>query len=150
MNECIWDLAGVWPALGACITAQIFNIDGRLRALLALLKFRRASQTSIDAVNRFAEEVRGPSEKRNRIIHDPWGIRPDGIPTRLHITANKKLRFDFVVADIPQLQKDMETIKQCVAGFVAIRKTILDELPTLQKIPESELRPIVEVPNQQT
>ena len=30
----IWHLAGVYPAIGACITTQIYTLDGRLKALV--------------------------------------------------------------------------------------------------------------------
>jgi hypothetical protein len=43
INEAIWMTADVSPALGACMTAQIFNINGRLIALVALLKERGAN-----------------------------------------------------------------------------------------------------------
>ena len=50
INFATWAVAGIAPALGACMTAQINSLDGRLRALLALLKLRRAPASLIKNV----------------------------------------------------------------------------------------------------
>jgi len=129
------------------MTAQIFNINGRLNALLALLKIRRASTKTIDAVNKFADEIRGPSERRNRIVHDPWGRnQTDGSTTKIEITANKKLKFEIVSVDLAEVKKDVDMIIDSVLKFVAIKKLIEAEIPTLPDIPEAELRPVRDGP----
>ena len=55
VNSIIWDLAGVRPALGACITAQIYPMHARLNALVALLRLRRAPLVLVGKVNNFAD-----------------------------------------------------------------------------------------------
>ncbi|MCH7540335.1 MAG: hypothetical protein IH999_08070 [Proteobacteria bacterium] len=147
INEVIWGLAETPPAYGACITAQIFTIDGRLKALLALLKLRRANTKTIKSVNRFVEAARGPSEKRNRMAHDAWGFgTKSGAPSKIEVTADKKLVFRLRAVDINELKKDVREIEECVVRFVGIRDQILAELPSLPDIPPSELRPISEGP----
>lgn len=151
INESIWALADVEPAYGACMTAQIYTIEGRFRALLALLKKRRADTHTIALVNKFAESARGPNDKRNRIIHDPWGF---GILTgstfRIEITAARKLVFQLRRVDIAELEKDQEAIHDCVDKFVDIRDRILAEIPSLPEIPLTERRPIIEGPRRMT
>lgn len=149
-NECIWFLAGTPPALGACLTAQIFNIDGRLRALQSLLRIRRASDATIRDVSRFSDECRGPSEKRNRLIHDPWGRSHEGRSSKIEITAKKALKFELRDVELSEVEADVAAISRCVMRFVEIRAKILAELPTLPEIPRSELHPIVQVPDRST
>jgi hypothetical protein len=147
MNAAIWTVAEVPPAYGACLTAQIFTIDGRLRALLSLLKIRRVSQPTIDALNKFAENIRGVSEMRNRIIHDPWGRREiDGATVKIEITANRKLRFEHKQVDLSEVRKSVDLIIDSVVKFIEIRDLIVAEISTLPDIPASELRPIIEGP----
>ncbi len=151
INESIWALAEVEPAYGACLTAQIYTIDGRLRALLALLKKRRADKRTITLVNKFAESARGPSDKRNRIIHDPWGFSPlDGSPSKIEITADKKLVFRLRDVDVAEIENDQRVIHDCVIKFIDIRDRIRAEIPSLPEIPLTELRPIIEGPRQKT
>ncbi len=151
INESIWALAEVEPAYGACLTAQIYTIDGRLRALWALLKKRRADKRTIALINQFAESARGANDKRNRIIHDPWGLSPlDGSPSKIEITADKKLVFRLREVDIAEIENDQKAVHACVIKFIGIRDQILAEIPSLPEIPLTELRPIREGPRQKT
>ena len=61
VNDCIWALSGTPWGAGACVTAQIYALDGRMRALVALLKLRRANELA-KKVNSFHEKSRCASE----------------------------------------------------------------------------------------
>jgi len=127
------------------MTSQIFTIDGRLRALLALLKVRQADQTIVKKVNKFVEYIRGPSEIRNRTIHDPWGNQQDGSVTQFEITANKSLTFRIKKVEVSELESRRDQTYQCIQKYIEIKEAIEAALPTLPKIPHSELHPIREV-----
>ncbi len=142
INHCIWELAGVPPATGACLTAQMVSLHSRLSALLALLKLRRASNATVAAVNSFADDSRGPNEMRNRIVHDVWMKGSDLSVVRLEITAPKKLKFGLRPVTSDELDKNYSTIRKFVLRSASLRNGILDELPSLPEIPESELHPI--------
>lgn len=144
INWCIWAVAGIAPTLGACITSQIYTIDGRFKALLALLKFRQAPDELIKAVNKLAEDSRGPSEIRNRIIHDPWLWNPQGEVVRFEITAPKKLRFELVRTDLEKLKADFGTIRDFATRTRDLRKAIYAVLPALPEIPREALYPITD------
>ena len=152
INEVIWELAETPPAYGACMTAQIFSLDGRLRALLALLKLRRADKTLIKAVNKFSESARKPVERRNRVVHDPWGFRQisesESQASQIEVTANRNLVFRLRDIDIDELDKDQQIIHDCVLKFIEIRDKIFAEISSLPEIPQSELRPIRRDPRQ--
>ena len=141
-----WELADVRPALGACLTSQIFTLQNRLAALLALAKLRQLDPAIIKRINKFSEEVRVGQEIRNRIVHDQWlrdkrNLRAMG---RLRITAAKKL--DFAIQSIPlsELKADLEKLEKFHKKFLEIRDAIEAALPTLPEIPPSELHPIIE------
>jgi hypothetical protein len=103
INFATWAVAGIAPALGACMTAQINSLDGRLRALLALLKLRRAPASLIKNVNKFADEIRGPNERRNRIIHDAWYWNSSGQVARMEVVAPRKLKMDLIETSLAWL-----------------------------------------------
>jgi hypothetical protein len=142
ISHLTWRLAGVYPALGACITAQIYTFNGRVDALIALLRLRQADKKLIADVNRFKERSRGPQELRNRIVHDAWtrGKRKNiGRLMRLEVTARNKLSFDLLPTTQKQLKEDEQTIRQFVFSFGPLRARILDALPTLPGIPVGQL-----------
>lgn len=143
INEAIWTLAEVEQAYGACMTAQIYTLDGRLKALLSLLKLRRAPDKLITMVNKFTESARGPLEKRNRAVHDPWGFTPSGKTAKIEITANRKLVFNLRWVETEELVKDRDEIGNCVERCNAVYDAIMAALPSLPEIPQTELRPIV-------
>jgi hypothetical protein len=139
INVTIWALADTRPALGACITSQIFTLQARLDALLALAKIRQLDSSIIKQINKFADDSRGGQEIRNRIIHDMWlqdRLNP-GHMGHLRITAAKKL--EFVIASVPlfELTADLEKLEDLCARFSAIRKSIEVALPLLPDKPSA-------------
>ena len=148
VNAAIWALAEVRPALGACMTSQIYVFNARLSALLALAKVRRVDEAIITRINKFAEKVRAGQDKRNRAVHDIW-LNDQKTPWnmgRLRITAEKKLNFKIKSVMFPELAADLELIENLSTEFRAIRDAIEAALPTLPEIPHTELHPIIETP----
>jgi hypothetical protein len=146
INATIWELAEVRPSLGACLTAQIGTVQARLSALLALMKLRRVDTKLLKKVNRFAERVRGPNELRNRIIHDQWvndRINPEQMG-RIEIVAPKALTMEIKPITIEALREDLEKISECRFEFGALRNEIRGVLPTLPRMSQRELTPIIE------
>jgi hypothetical protein len=146
LNFSIWAVAGLAPTLGACITSQIYTLQGRWSALLALLKLRKAPKSLIDLVNELAEASRGPLEIRNRTIHDDWVWRKDGTVGRFEITAPKKLKFDIIPVSRDELTANLETILRFNDRIVDMRRTLYAALPTLPKMSPEELRPLTDDP----
>lgn len=144
VNLAISHLAGVYPAIGACITSQIFTIDGRLKALQALLKLRQAPDTLQRRVNRFAEKVRKPQDLRNRVIHDQWfqGTESKAM-SQLEIGAKGTLTYGFKPVPIKYLDEAREKIQEAMKEASEIRDAIEAVLPTLPDIPLKELQPTV-------
>lgn len=143
INECIWKLAGMAPAVGACVTSQIFTVNNRLAAVIALMYRRGFSPADIRQVNRFANEVRGLAEKRNRAIHDPIFVHPgEGKAGRLEVTAQGRPVFDIVPVTPEELKAIRKEIWATTEKFLEIRQGILDTLPTLPQLPNAEHVPV--------
>lgn len=147
INQAIWRLSNTYPALGACVTAQIFTVDGRLKALASLLKIRRADKKLIDRLNKFTEAVRTPTVLRNRNIHDLWAtsVRDKNTAYRIQITAQHKLSFERIEVTIDSLKSDHKKIHECLKQFGRIHDAILAAAPTLPGIPRGELIPMYPV-----
>lgn len=144
INLSIWHLAGVYPAIGACITEQIYTLDGRTRALLALLKLRRASDELERRVNRFSDKTRKAQDVRNKIAHHTWhqGVESKEM-MQLEIGAKRTLTYDFKHIPIESLKTDQDTVRNAMREAAAIRDAIEASLPTLPEIPLGELHPTV-------
>lgn len=147
IDVCIWALADIRPALGACITAQIYTTNGRISALLALADVRNLDPRIIGKVNKFASAYRDALDARNRTIHDLWlkdQRQPENMG-RLRIKADKKLKFSIESYTLLELQSDMHTVEKRVTEFDTIRKSIEAALPSLPEIPSVKLHPIREI-----
>jgi hypothetical protein len=144
INMSVWHLAGVYPAVGACLTEQIFTLDGRMKALAALLKLRQAPKHLIQQVNKFSEKSRKAHDIRNRIAHHTWhqGNESKRI-SQLEIGARHTLTYGFVPVPIEKLRADQDTVRNAMKESAAIRDAIETSLPTLPEIPLVELHPIV-------
>jgi hypothetical protein len=145
ISMCIWHLAGVYPAVGACISSQIFTLDGRLKALKSLLTLRRAPEELCKRINKFSERVRGPLELRNRVIHDQWfsDDRTPALMQQMEIGAKGTLTYGFKPVPIAQLKDDHSKIVSAMIEASEIRDAVEDALPTLPEIPSRELHPII-------
>ena len=140
----IWHLAGVYPAIGACITGQIYTLQGRISALVALMNLRKAPTNLISRVNKFSESVRKPLEIRNRLVHDQWfRTKETGQMKQLEIGAKGTLTYGFKRIDIEPLTADMEVVRTAMREAGSIRDAIETALPTLPEIPLEALHPTV-------
>jgi hypothetical protein len=143
-NDVIWRLASIHTALGACITAQIFTLDNRLKAILALMKLRQMDQKLIDRVNRFSERVREANELRNRILHDMWLISGDRKSmSQLEVTAKGQLSYKLKKIEIEELKNDCAKIRERHDEFNEIRYDIADAIASLPPIPREAQLPIL-------
>jgi hypothetical protein len=144
INLSIWHLAGIYPAIGACMTEQIFTLDGRLKALLALLKLRRAPEALVTRVNKFGEKSRKAQDVRNKIAHYTWHQGTESKQMlQLEIGAKRSLTFGFKPILIESLKADQDTVRNAMREAVEIRDVTEATLPKLPEIPLGELHPIV-------
>jgi len=75
ISNVIWRLAGIDMETGACLTAQMFTVQSRNRALLALYRLRGGNEAFAKRLNQFfAIQVDPVSRERNRFVHDPLAV----------------------------------------------------------------------------
>ncbi len=150
INETIWMIANVYPALGNCITSQIFALSARLQALITLAQVRRFDEGLIKQLHKFSEEIRGTLEKRNRSMHDPMMRRVnDSSAARLELTAKAKPTYAITPISLEDLEKTLVEINEQIAKFNVIQNLLHAALQTLPQIPMSELVPILQRPRPQ-
>jgi hypothetical protein len=130
----IWRLAGMEHQQGACITAQLMGIWPRTNSLVALLTYHKARtpalQPLIKRVNVFGDSCRGPSEQRNRIIHDPWYAETEsGTPTaqfrsmpksnpKFGLEDQDKTEFLNLLHDIGELANEAKAISREIGAIL--------------------------------
>jgi hypothetical protein len=143
----LWSLLEVNPTLGACLTAQIYSFNAKLDALLSIMKLRNVPRSLIDRVNKFTQTHREALESRNRFVHDVWlkdNLNPDAMG-RSTMSARRKLDFRTETVSVESLKDDMATISRSQETITAIRKDVIDALPTLPKIPHEALHPLSDI-----
>jgi len=147
VNKTIWALALVPPALGSCITSQIYTLNAKLDALVALMNIRKVDPSIIRKTNQFSSTIREAQEARNRIMHDYWyqDKRENHKMGRLTITEKKILEFKIISIAIEDLRKDVEKIENKRFEFAEIEDQINLILPSLPPIPHALLHPITEI-----
>jgi hypothetical protein len=142
INLSIWHLAGVYPAIGACITEQIYTLDGRLKAIQSLLKLRRAPDDLLRKVNHFAETSHKAQAIRNRVAHDAWHQSDESKKMyQLTIGARGKLTYGFKPLSLADLELDRDEVQRAMRKAATLRDAIELSLPTLPEIPIGELHP---------
>ena len=130
MNDAIWELANVARSAGVRMTAQMIGPGPRNRCLLALLKFRGASQSLIDDFNKIGRDIEKLGARSNRYIHDPMALdRQKGQIRRLEATADKHVRYDFIDTEVEELTKLIEDINEVDDAFDDLYLRAVAELP---------------------
>jgi hypothetical protein len=79
IDQAIWILAHLDGRKGACITSQIGSIQGKFRALLALMEQANRPKEAIDAANKISADAATIVNIRNKFAHGPldMGINLD-------------------------------------------------------------------------
>lgn len=134
VNHALWELANVQQHAGACITAQIIAPIPRFKALVALLSLRGASDAAIKRINSLSGTANDLAEKRNRIVHDSSAVhKASGQFSQLRITADRKLKFDFVPVEMAELKQVEDRIKKLISDLGCAIQDAMDELPAYDK-----------------
>ena len=133
-----WLIADVHSRVGACITTQFISIHPKIKALIALCRFRGVDDKLIKRLNAFHQSLYSTAEKRNRAVHDAW--MPEVSPGRVQLVqwdlGMGKDVSDFTrPAPISELIELNQEINKRISAFMKIREDLLFELRSSQKIP---------------
>ncbi|NUJ80969.1 hypothetical protein HUN39_13185 [Methylocystis sp. FS] len=89
---------------GFCLTSQVIGSARKIDAFIAISKLRGASMMNGE-FEKFAKSTAALSEKRNRVIHDPWCEDDDGSVTKTEVSARRLFKFEILESDIEQLRR---------------------------------------------
>jgi hypothetical protein len=140
INQAIWELENVESGAGACVTAQLIGPGPRMRAFITLIDYRcndpktNAEIKLLNDFNRLSQKIDGLGRQRNVYLHQGAVIEEGGKIKRVHISADKKLEFDFVPADIENMEKLSNDIRNTRIKFEAIFERAQAALPPWPRI----------------
>ncbi len=137
VDSAIWQIAKIPDDLGASLTSQIGNFDGKIKALGSLLVVRDDSADVISKMNKFSEEARGLLTLRNRIVHDGWiGDAKTGTPHRMALPSAKSKgvpTITYLPYSTEKLNEAVEGIALLIDKFQEIIKPAIDKYPPLPR-----------------
>jgi hypothetical protein len=120
LDKTIWDLLGRDDARAACVTAQLMGIMPRYKAIISLLTLQsrtpareRAAKNLIKKVNALMRKSHGPSEKRNRYVHDAWYMKAaSGQPGQFRAMPFKEPHFGVKDIDLTEVGSTLADIQK--------------------------------------
>jgi len=111
ISQLIWKLADVHPAYGACITSQIYAVNGRMKAIVSLMAVRGFDEMIIKKMNVLSHKISGASETRNRVLHDSIGAeRGTERFRRAVVKADKTLVFEGKIITPESIMEERQII----------------------------------------
>jgi hypothetical protein len=129
LDEAIWDLAGLTPASGSCITAELRGTYARYKAILTLGTVAGISQKTLDKAEVQMGKSNGLGEKRNRLVHDPWFVESSSKAAGQFASMIwKKRQYGFLPIDNAEFKKTISDIQKARNDANALRATLLTEL----------------------
>jgi len=123
----IWDLVGIEAERVACVTAQIIGATPRYRTIVSLLKQRKSA--AFDKLAKKTEELMqktyGPTEKRNRIVHDSWYITDKKATAQFRSMPTKDARFGICEVDDNEIKALLEEANKLIKLASDLRVEVL-------------------------
>ncbi|MEX0802024.1 MAG: hypothetical protein WD688_01695 [Candidatus Binatia bacterium] len=126
----IWKMLGTDSARGACVTAQVMSAFGRCKAIVALLthhqqKTGKDMSGLIDKTTELMNKSSSLSDRRNRIVHDPWYvITANDAPAQFRAMPHKDHRFGIHPIDATAISETLTDIKKYFDRVDALRHAI--------------------------
>jgi hypothetical protein len=132
-----WELCEIPHEFAACLTAQMFQMQSKIKALIALASVRGFSDEIILELKKFnSKEISALQQKRNRAVHDSRHVHEStGKVNRLQITADGSLTFGMQDEPIDKLRETRKKIEDTIFRFIDIRGRLLAQLPALRDKP---------------
>ena len=135
VDRATWQLADVPHMVGACMTAQMFSMPTKMKALISLAELRGLSADTLSALRKFNSAKLAPlQEARNRHVHDTRLVhQSSGEVARLQITAKNELVFGFQHEPIAEMHKVRKRIEGLIEEFHVMRDKLFAEFAALPK-----------------
>lgn len=129
LASAIWRIGEIPDDYGASITSQIYTLDGKVKALQAILRVRGFDKEAAK-LGEVIDSTKGLSDIRNRLVHDPIHVI-DGHVHRLEIKADRRLSFGYKKVDLEKLARVVEHIDTADSRVGEAIKPALDAIPRL-------------------
>jgi hypothetical protein len=125
----IWDLTGGDVQSVACVTAQINGPRSRYVAIEALLNRRNLVGLAAE-VEKLKQQTYNASDKRNRIVHDPWYVTDDQakLTKQFKSTPTKDGKFGICDVDLKELEALIKTADELANKAEGLRLNIRAKL----------------------
>ncbi len=132
LDETIWDLAGLESPRGASITAQLMGVGPRCLTIIALHAQRGLpEETRRRKISSFMDQAHRLSDKRNRLIHDPWFLDTGtNSASQLKSMPRKELIYEYKIVTADYVTEVISEIRQFIARAIALHEQVLSELRT--------------------
>jgi hypothetical protein len=134
LGSAIWRIGEIPDAYGASITSQIYTLDGKVKALQAILR-ERGFETEAKKLGKVIGGIKSLADTRNRIVHDPVRFQDDGCLYRLEITADRRLSLGYQKVDLDELSRVVDHINAADDKIFEALKPALDAIPRLPPSP---------------
>ncbi|HTV45167.1 MAG TPA: hypothetical protein VMF05_07605 [Stellaceae bacterium] len=139
------ELSGIPYEIGICFASQIMGSRSKLENFIALVKHLGIPEHFTGKLENFARTVTNLSEKRNRVVHDPWILSKPAKPQRYETTARRKLRIKLIEVPTEDIIKLAHNIEGVIFGFLDLVDSIRKSLP-----PQTGPEPPSDEPSQES
>ncbi|MEG3145874.1 hypothetical protein U1839_14530 [Sphingomonas sp. RT2P30] len=129
LASAIWRIGEIPDDFGASITSQIYTLDGKVKALQAILRVRGYDKEA-EKLGEVIADTKGLSDIRNRLVHDPVHIK-DGHVYRLEIKADRRLSYGYKKVDLEKLARVVDHIDSADDRIEEAIRPALDAIPRL-------------------
>ncbi len=132
IDQSIWRVAELSPAVGACITIQLTSTSARIKALIALLQLREGSDDLLCRLRDLNGRMHPITDSRNRAIHDALSVSEDGNVAHLRISLDNKqnLTLGAVPISIDEFILILKGVGQKMLLFKQLHDDIISWLET--------------------
>jgi hypothetical protein len=126
LDQSIIEMGRIPEDSGMCLTSQIAGPARKLDAYIALVRLR-GGVAFLKELEAFAKDTTALSERRNRVVHDPWlQFTEGGVASRLETTARRILRHRFVETTRGELVRLCDDIASHANRFCQLHSRILE------------------------
>jgi hypothetical protein len=129
LDMIIWKLAGAEAKTCACVTAQLAGPYARFRAIISLANVVGLDEKLVSRITKLSYKTQERSDKRNRIIHDPWYSELNTkSPAQFKSVPFKNYDFGLQKSEAEYLEKAIKEGKETFNEVTELRDAILNAL----------------------
>ncbi len=139
LASAIWRIGEMRDEIGASLTSQIYTLDGKVKALQAILRVK-GFEKEAKKIGKLINDAKGLSDLRNRVVHDPI-IYMEGAVHRLLIKADRYVELEYIKVEIDELEKAVDKIADIDDKMDDILRPVLEKIPRLSLRDKSDASP---------